>query len=233
MTMSASWTSPANDFLHRQVFRLGEERGLTALPPGPDRDFLTLTWGPVVFRTTYAPDSDRLFPLFLRALNDEVRKGLPILDGTPDQRAMLERTYASKVFTSSVLYDSADQNTVREAFRDWKLSLALPRMNLPVRLKMCLMVDDACLADFTRVLDTSASVEGQSDFSDCRVIVIESLYPQETTDFDGQSYPGWTTVTLSSLMEVYAGLQDQRLSAFYEGGRVFKGREIFRGSDES
>ncbi|KAL1983318.1 hypothetical protein VTN96DRAFT_10459 [Rasamsonia emersonii] len=226
--MSAAWTTPANDFLHRQVYRLGEERGLTAQPPGPDRDFLTLTWGPIVYRTTYAPDSDRLFPLFLRALNDEVRKGLPILDGTPEQRAMLERTYASKVFTSSVLYADADQDTIREAFRDWKLSLSLPRMNLPVRLRMCLMVDDACLADFTRVLDTSASAEDQSDFSGCRIIAVESLYPQELSDFSQEtdsSYPGWTTVTLSSLMEVYAGLQDQRLSAFYEAGRIFKGRD--------
>ncbi|KAL1962560.1 hypothetical protein VTN77DRAFT_9435 [Rasamsonia byssochlamydoides] len=226
--MSAAWTTPANNFLHQQVYRLGEERGLTAQPPGADRDFLTLTWGPIVFRTTYAPDSDRLFPLFLRALNDEVRKSLPILDGTPDQRAMLERTYASKVFTSSLLYANADQDTVREAFRDWKLSLDLPRMNLPVRLRMCLMVDDACLADFTRVLDTSASVEGQSDFSGCRIIAIESLYPQEQTDFspgDNPSYRGWTTVTLSSLMEVYTGLQHQRLSAFYQDGRIFKGSE--------
>jgi hypothetical protein len=35
--------------------------GLRSLPPGPERDFLTLSWGPIVYRTSYAPETKRHF----------------------------------------------------------------------------------------------------------------------------------------------------------------------------
>ena len=212
--MSQSFNYSANSFLQSQVYSLGEHRGLTDLPSGPERDFLTLTWGPLVFRATYAPGSDRLFPLFLRVMNDAFREALPSLDGTPEQLTMLQRTYASKVFQENGLYADADPDTIREAFRDWKIALGLPRMNLPVRLRMCLMVDDQSLADFTEAIDTSSSQEMGIDHSKCRVKIVESLYPQERAEF---SSIGWTTLTFDKLLEAYARLQDGRLSDLCPG----------------
>lgn len=217
--MSESFNSPANKFLQSQVYSLGEHRSLTDLPPGPERDFLTLTWGPLVFRTTYAPGSDRLFPLFLRVMNEAFRQALPSLDGSPEQLDMLQRTYSSKVFQENGLYADADPNTIREAFRDWKISLGLPRMSLPVRLRMCLMVDDESLADFTDVIDLSSSGKMGVDHSRCRVKLVESLYPQERAEF---SSTGWMTLTFDKLLEAYTKLQDGNLSDLARDIRTIK-----------
>jgi hypothetical protein len=40
--------------------------GLRLPYPGPERDFLTLSWGPIVYRTSYAPETKRLLPVFMR-----------------------------------------------------------------------------------------------------------------------------------------------------------------------
>lgn len=66
------YTSSASAFLKEEGFGLGSSPGLRSLPPGPERDFLTLSWGPIIYRTSYAPDTKRLLPVFLRCLNDAV-----------------------------------------------------------------------------------------------------------------------------------------------------------------
>jgi hypothetical protein len=38
------------------------------------RDFLTLSWGPIVYRTSYAPETKRLLPVFMRYLNSSVAR---------------------------------------------------------------------------------------------------------------------------------------------------------------
>lgn len=226
-----SWLSKASHFLHREVQRNIEEPGLKSLPQGPERDFLLLTWGPVVYRTTYAPDSDRLFPLFLRALNDEVRKSVSKrIDGTPEHIYTMEQSYSSKVISDRNQLDNADEDTVRDAFRVWKRSLGLTRLTsaeLPVRLKICLKVDDHCLANFTSVLDQQASEEAEADYSKCQVKVVEDMLAErEQPNYkEPEDYPGWTTITFSSFVEVYDSLhQGKRLSTFYNNGMVYMGR---------
>lgn len=68
MTESEYFRSPANLFLQQEAYRLGASPGLRSLPQGPERDFLTLTWGPVIYRTTSAPESKDLPPPRLPAL---------------------------------------------------------------------------------------------------------------------------------------------------------------------
>ncbi|KAJ9199355.1 hypothetical protein DTO164E3_4667 [Paecilomyces variotii] len=218
---------PASHFLEREITRLGEEPGLTSLPPGPERDFLTLTWGPVVFRATYAPDSERLFPIYLRALNEEIQRAVPKhLQGSPEQMLLLQRTYSSKVFSDKNMYDNADVETVRQAFHDWKVSLGLPAMDLPIRLKFCLMIDDGCLATLAAVTDQASSVETQAEFGAVRIIIVEEEYPQK--EKQGASpppeYPGWVAVSLAALVEVYSDLdRDKSLSDFYRKNQLYKG----------
>ncbi|KAH3067307.1 hypothetical protein KXV27_004258 [Aspergillus fumigatus] len=194
-------------FLQKEVYRLGSEPGLRSLPPGPERDFLTLTWGPIVYRTTYAPDSQRLIPIFLRALNEEIHKALSrCLSGSPEQIRLLETTYASKVFNSQEGYDGLDEETVRESFHDWKVALALPAIELPVRLRMCLMIDEGVLSRLTTTVDMSSMVEEDADYSSCPVKVIEENFPdvhRRDSKPTKEDYPGWTKVALSAIVEVY------------------------------
>ncbi|OJJ34886.1 hypothetical protein ASPWEDRAFT_171717 [Aspergillus wentii DTO 134E9] len=228
MAEPKDWISPANLFLQTQVYRLGTNHGLCSLPLGPERDFLLLTWGPVIYRTTYAPDSQRLIPIFLRALNEEIRKALPrCLPGSPDQIRQLERTYSSKVFSSQETYHGVDEIIIREAFHDWKISLALTSSDLPVRLRMCLLVDDGVLSFLTGMLDSSTLVEKEPDFSKCPVKVIEenflALNHVDSNSTEGK-YLGWTTVTLSSLVEIYNGMQQGKcLADYHKEGRVYLG----------
>lgn len=227
MSEPKDWHSPANSFLQKEVYRLGSEPGLRSLPPGTDRDFLTLTWGLVVYRTTYAPDSQRLLKVFLRRLNDEVRKSLPkILPGSPEQMRLLERTYSSKVFSSEDMYDGVDEATIQQAFHDWKISLALPAIEVPVRLRVCLVVDDNSLANLTASL-TSSTLENQdTDAAMCPVKVVEDNFPdlQRGDNCSRPDNQGWTTVTLSSLLEVYQGLhQGKCLADYHKPGSVYLG----------
>ncbi|KAJ5131378.1 uncharacterized protein N7515_007417 [Penicillium bovifimosum] len=71
------YTSPANLFLEEEVYQLGSCPGVRSLPPGAERDFLTLSWGPIVYRTSYAPETKRLLPVFLRCLNDAGEESEP------------------------------------------------------------------------------------------------------------------------------------------------------------
>lgn len=219
--------SPANSFLQEEVYRLGSTPGLRSIPPGPDRDFLTLTWGLVVYRTTYAPDSQRLLPVFLNRLNDEVHKSLPnVLPGNQEQLRLLETTYASKVFSSEDTFDSLDEATVREAFHDWKMSLGLPAVELPVRFKVCLVIDDKVLASLTGSLTASSMENQDTDVSRCPVKVVEDDFPDMSQEgkYDRTQYQGWTVVALSSLLEVHDGLRrGKRLVDYHRPGRVYLG----------
>ncbi|KAF7164460.1 hypothetical protein CNMCM5623_009007 [Aspergillus felis] len=213
-------------FLQKEVYRLGSEPGLRSLPPGPERDFLTLTWGPIVYRTTYAPDSQRLIPIFLRALNEEIQKALSrCLPGSPEQIHLLETTYASKVFNSQEEYHGVDEETVQGAFHDWKVALALPAIELPVRLRMCLMIDDGVLSRLATTVDMSSMVEKDADYSSCPVKVIEENFPdlhRRDSKPTKEDYPGWTKVALSALVEVYDGLRRGRsLEDYHKSGQVY------------
>lgn len=139
---------------------------------------------------------------------------------------MLERTYSSKVFSSEEAYDSADEITIREAFHDWKISLTLPAIELPVRLRVCLVVDDNALANLTGSLTASSLVNEDTDVTMCPVKVIEDNFPnsQLENDFRREGYDGWTRVVLSSLLEMYKGLcQGKCLADYHKTGRVYLG----------
>lgn len=219
--------SPANLFLQREVYRLGNEPGLRHRPQNPERDFLTLTWGPIVYRTTYVPESKQLLPLFLRGLNDQIRGALPkVLPGNAKQVDMLERTYASKVFSDQGAYENADEQTIREAFRSWKVSLALPSIELPARLRFCLMIDDASLSSLMTAWDDARLAEKEADVSACPVKVIEENYPDARRQSvqDAWDYPGWTSIALSALVEVYDGLrQGKSLADYHRLGCTYTG----------
>lgn len=166
-------------------------------------------------------------PVYLRALNEEIQKAVPRhLQGSPEQMLLLQRTYASKVFSDRDVYDNADIDTVRQAFHDWKVSLGLPTMDLPIRLKFCLLIDDGCLATLAFVTDQSASVETQAEFSAVRVIIIEEDHPQKDkhTELWPDSYPGWIAVSLAALVELYVALDRQkRLLDYYKKDEMYKG----------
>ncbi|KAK1146976.1 hypothetical protein N8T08_002304 [Aspergillus melleus] len=220
--------SAASRFLQSEVYRLGAQPGLRSLPQSPERDFLTLTWGPIIYRTTYAPESDRLLPIFLRALNDETQQALPrCLSGTPKQIHLLETTYASKVFSIENSYEGADEATIRKAFRQWKIALALPSFELPVRLRICLIVDDVVLASLTKRMNAAVSEDKDRDFSRCPVKVVEENFPDKVRKNSNPAvgpYPGWTTVVLSSLVEVYNGLRHGNgLVEYHQPGRIYTG----------
>ncbi|CAI7566345.1 unnamed protein product [Penicillium bialowiezense] len=225
------YTSSASAFLKEEVFGLGSSPGLRSLPPGPERDFLTLSWGPILYRTSYAPDTKRLVPVFLRCLNDAVYQSLRrTLKGSDEQLRILTETFASKVFSSRDMYADMNEDGV---------SLAIPEAELPSRLRVCLMIDDVVLSHLKTALDASSMIEGDAQLGRCYVKVVEENFPDaRMTDhpqinIDGVStcvrkyrgeYHGWTKVALDALVEVFDGLRQLKsLVDYHREGRVYLG----------
>lgn len=246
MTEPEHFRSSANLFLQQEVYRLGSTPGLRSLPPGPSRDFFLLTWGPIVFRTSYAPETKRLLRVFLRCLNDAVSRSIHrVFAGSSDQLRLLEKTYASKVFSEQDMYDGLNVDSVRDAFHDYKVSLAIhatEATDLPSRLRACLMIDDGVLSFLTGVVDMSAAVEADADIDRCWVKVIEENFPdarfeqksyveagpvEDETNcprLDRGIYRGWTMVALSAVVEVFDGLRQLKpLLEFHREGRIYLG----------
>lgn len=172
------FTSSADTFLQEEVYRLGLSPGLRSLPPGRERDFLVLTWGPVIYRTTYVPESKRLLRVFLRCLNNAISQSIHrTLIGSEEQTRILEKTYASKVHNAQDAYDGLDEHGVRDAFHEYKVSLGIPSTELPGRLRACLMVDDAVLSHMRAILDIATAAGQDADIGRCWVKVIEENFP--------------------------------------------------------
>jgi hypothetical protein len=239
MTEYKHYKSSADEFLREEVYRLGSSPGLRSLPPGPERDFLTLSWGPIVYRTSYAPESKRLLPIFLRSLNDSVSQSLPrTLTGPDEKLRVLKQTYSSKIFSSRDMYADMDEEAIRQVFHEFKMSLAIPATELPSRLRICLMVDDGVLSHLENVLDSSSMVGGTVDLGRCWVKVVEENFPDSrmgdhpkvdigvsdcVRNYRGRYY-GWTMVALDALVEVFDGLrQTKALVGYHREGLVYIG----------
>ncbi|RAH50183.1 uncharacterized protein BO95DRAFT_438521 [Aspergillus brunneoviolaceus CBS 621.78] len=244
----ASSPTPAANFLTTEIYNIGAQPGIRSLPPSPERDFLALTWGPVVYRTAYSARSDRLLPVFLRALSYEVQAAIPRrLPGTRKQRHLLETSYACKVFSDETRYAGAEIGAVRRAFHDWKRAdLELPLMELPARLRVCLVVDEEVLRALERMMtkeedgvdtaeearggptqDGSEKGSGEMSYGRCPVIMVEENFPdrrrRDSNPADGE-YPGWTQVALSAVVEVLEGMRfGNGLSRFHRSGRIYLG----------
>lgn len=198
---------------------------------------MILTWGPIIFQTSYAPETDRLLRVFLRCLNDAVSRAIHrTLSGSSEQIRLLEKTYASKVLSDKGLYDGMSENGIRDSFHDFKVPLALPATDLPSRLRACLMVDDAVLSHLTGAVDMSAAAEERADIDRCWVKVIEENFPDARYDDkpyveagaggvdDRGAYTGWTKVALSALVEVYDGLRQMKpLVDYHREGCIYLG----------
>lgn len=238
-----TYSSPASQFLQEEVYRLGSSPGLRSITPGPSRDFLVLTWGPIIYRTSYHADSKRLLPVFLRSLNDAVSRSLKrTLLGPNHQTRLLEKTYACKLFSKQDIYDDFTENEVRDAFHDYKVSLAVPAAELPSRLRVCLMVDEAVLSNLRAVLDLSTMMERDANIGRSWVKVIEENFPDSRFDHEPYVtagtfvrdhdciddyrglYRGWTRVALSALVEVFDGLRQMKcLIKYHREGTVYLG----------
>ncbi|KAJ6019269.1 hypothetical protein N7499_009567 [Penicillium canescens] len=243
MSESNHYASSASTFLEEEVYRLASSPGLRSLPPGPERDFLTLTWGPVVYRTSYAPESKRLLPVLLRSLNDSVCQSLHrVMTGSDEEIRILTQTFASKIFSSRDMYADLDEDAVRQVFHDFKVSLAIPETELPSRLRVCLMIDDAVLSHLKGVLDMGSLRKGDAGAGRSWVKVVEENFPDSRLDdhphVDGidtsgmsrymkntrGSYHGWTMVALDALVEVFDGLRQLRgLVEYHQEGKAYLG----------
>ncbi|RAL16746.1 putative CUE domain protein [Aspergillus homomorphus CBS 101889] len=219
-TSPQSDSSRAADFLTTEIYNIGAQPGIRSLPPSPERDFLALTWGPVVYRTSYSALSERMLPLFLRALSTEVQAAIPrCLPGAPKQLQLLETSYACKVFSDETLYSGADINAIRRAFHDWKRAdLALPMMELPARLRVCMVLDEGVFRALEEMREAreregpvgDEEVKGAEteSYASCPVVMVEENFPdrmrRDSNPAHGE-YPGWTTVALSTVVEVLDG----------------------------
>ena len=151
-----------------------------------------------------------------------------MLQGSPEQLSQLEQCYSSKVVGSQETMHQVDEMVVREIFRDWKIALAIPVIELPVRLRMCLVVDDGVLATMTGMVNEASRKIENADLSRCPVKVLEENHLDSRNDGLSSSsegeYPGWTTVTLGALVEVYDGLgQGKCLIDYHKPGRTYFG----------
>ncbi|KAJ5154880.1 uncharacterized protein N7500_010319 [Penicillium coprophilum] len=242
MSVPQHHTSPASVFLKEEVYRLGALPGVRSLPPGPERDFLTLSWGPIIYRTSYAPETKRLLPVFLRYLNNSVHRALRrTFTGSDEEIETLTTTYSSKVFSSPEIYAKLNEESIRQAFHDFKVSLGLPETELPSRLRICLMLDDEALAHLKCVLDLSSMAEENADVGGCWVKVVEENFPDsrmgdhplakhdmecapDCVEEHRGRYHGWTRVALDALVEVFDGLRQMKwLVDYHREGNVYLG----------
>ncbi|KAJ5925948.1 hypothetical protein N7454_007458 [Penicillium verhagenii] len=241
MSDSESYTSPADIFLQEEVYRLGTSPGLRSLPPGPLRDFILLSWGPIVYRTCYKRENKHLLPVFLRCLNDAVSKSLgQTLIGSEKDHEELIKSYSSKIFSARDSYNDLDEEGVRRAFHDYKVSLIIPATDLPSRLRACLMVDDEILSNLQASLDLCVVMKKSVDLDRCWAKVIEENFPDSRCgeqpylahpSEDGSSgapdgkYQGWAMVALPALVEVFDGIRKMKhLVEYYREGRVYLGQ---------
>ncbi|PWY90078.1 hypothetical protein BO70DRAFT_359061 [Aspergillus heteromorphus CBS 117.55] len=206
-------TTPAWQFLATEIYKTGSQPGLRSLPPSPERDFLTLTWGPIIYLTSYTSSSPHLVHLFLRALNTEIQKAIPrCLPGARKHLRLLETTYSAKVFSIETQYSGADVEYIRGAFHNWKRAdLSLPSIELPVRLRICLIVDNGVLQAVEEVKRRVAIEDDGDAYAGCPVILVEENFPdrrRRDSNPADHEYPGWTRVALSAVVEVMDGLRD-------------------------
>ncbi|KAJ5259379.1 hypothetical protein N7478_012360 [Penicillium angulare] len=172
------FTSPAHIFLEEEVYRLGTSPGLRSLPPGPSRDFVVMSWGPIIYRTCYKSDTKHLLPNFLRYLNDAISRSLgQTLTGSEEQLQILIKTYSSKLFSAHEHYADLNEDGVRQAFHDYKVTLSIPATELPSRLRACLMVDDAVFSQLKAISDLCSTMGKDMDLSRCWVKVVEDNFP--------------------------------------------------------
>ena len=120
-----------------------------------------------------------------------------------------------------------DEMVVREMFRGWKIAVAIPAIELPVRLRMCLVVDDGVLATMTGMVNEASRKIENADLSRCPVKVLEENYLDSRHDdlsSSSEGDPGWTTVALGALVEIYDGLgQGKCLLDYHRPGRMYLG----------
>ncbi|CAG7945253.1 unnamed protein product [Penicillium nalgiovense] len=242
MPAPKQYTSPASVFLKEEVYRLGSLPGLRSLPPGPERDFLTLSWGPIVYRTSYAPETKRLLPVFMRYLNSSVARAFRrTLIGSDEEIEILTNTYSTKIFNSREMYADMNVEEIRQIFHEFKVSLGLPETELPSRLRICLMLDDGALSHLKGVLDLSSMAESDANVGGFWVKVVEENFPDSRigdhpiAEPDMEcvsdclreqrgSYHGWTTVALDALVEVFDGLRQMKcLVDYHREGKVYLG----------
>ncbi|KAI3013243.1 hypothetical protein CBS147346_246 [Aspergillus niger] len=183
--------TPASTFLHSELYHTASQPGLRSLPPSPSRDFLTLTWGPIIYLTTYTPASNKILSSFFQSLNAEIHDAIRrVLPGNSSQIRLLESSYAAKVFSGERLYGDKSVEEIRRVFHDWKrVDLALPAVELPVRLRVCLVVDKGVLERFGRLVD------GKGNGGECPVIMVEENFPdirRRDSNPADEGFPGWT-----------------------------------------
>jgi hypothetical protein len=164
------------------------------------------------------------------------------LTGSNDHIELLKRTYTSKLFSARDIYSDLDEDGVRDAFHEYKVSLAVPAAYLPSRLRVCLMVDHNVLSHLEDVLARSKNPGKDVGTDKCWVKVVEENFPdlrfgddpyvaigKEDNESDGVGehrgeYRGWTNVALSALVEVFDGLRQMKhLVEYHRESRVYLG----------
>ena len=142
------------------------------------------------------------------------------------------------MFKSRDLYDGIDVNSVREEFRAFKLSLALPTTGLPGRMRMCLMADEEVFSRSASTLEKHKRDGETPDPAKVWVKIVEENFPDErfeqqyyvanpNDDGKGQNegYEGVTMISLSSLVEVFDGLRQQKyLAEYHRKGKAYAGQ---------
>ncbi|KAL3421766.1 hypothetical protein PVAG01_05922 [Phlyctema vagabunda] len=192
------------------------------------------TWGFVIFRTVYTPESDTRFPVFLERLGAYVKESIdaelrptpymapstqPALDSAPNEE--MKRRFVNEVVQDRAL-DGAGTDEVRAAFTRWLegrgVHVAVDQ--LYAQHRVCIMVDDEVL---TSVAAAPEDPSQDYDLEAVWVKVVEYLAPEES------EWPGWLKVALSALnyfwFNIFAGeeVEDMYEAAVEEGSDVFSG----------
>ncbi|KAH8815523.1 hypothetical protein F5884DRAFT_747062 [Xylogone sp. PMI_703] len=165
------------------------------------RNLFEPTWGFTIFRTTYTPESDTQFPLFLAKLDLYVKYSIdtdlnpdfpgsdPSFDTAPNEEMM--RPFKNDVVEDNTL-SGASVDEVRDAFAKWLegkgVDLEITHIYAPYRV--CIMADEAVLNSVMAGPDDPSL---NSELDTVWVKMVEYSAPGE------EKWQGWLKVGLNAL----------------------------------
>ncbi|KAJ5613708.1 hypothetical protein N7528_007362 [Penicillium herquei] len=156
-------------------------------------------WGFIIYRTTYTPESEKLWPLVMERLANGLINGIDCEaerypnDTRPEQ--LVKESHKDVVISDASRWDGASIEEVREHFLGYLRKMNQERSSEEARFASCLVIDE-------RSLQSIISEDKSNRF----VGLVDGRYNPEK-EYDWPSYRGYMRVYLSALWSLYENFE--------------------------
>lgn len=210
-------------------------RGLEARP--------TETWGYVIYRTTYTPVSDRVFPLALQTIHHHIRKAvlydraeareiLGVQDPLVISHDLLWPRYSSIIMDNCDNFNAIPLSSVRSHFESWMEGREREEMDSRIEHGICLAIDDEVLRAFADARARIPAGDGPVGADDALVDVdkldkwcVKTVEAWPELDEADDDYDGVMKARVRSLWDLWQRTTDRYPVAYLrrEEDGVFEG----------